>query len=117
MQPPPIHHLPAVLAAGSGATLAATSTVGYLGWVMMASLVELVAVIRVIQRPAENWAHRNWSKLAWVLSVLYLAPTLGGYPIPVGAIAAIWRTRRRPTGPPAPGQPPMAQGSPDWPKP
>jgi hypothetical protein len=118
MHPSPVHHLPAMLAAGSGATFATTSTtVGYIGWVMMASLVELVAVIRVTQQPAENWSHRNWSKLAWVLAILYLAPTLAGYPIPVGAIAAIWRTRRRPTGPPATGQAPIAEGSPDWPGP
>jgi hypothetical protein len=60
--------------------------------------------------------HRNWSKLAWVLAVLYVAPPLAGYPIPVGAIAAIWRTRRRSDTSTAPGLP-RADGSPDWPLP
>jgi hypothetical protein len=62
-------------------------------------VLALVAVIRIIRRPDEDWPHKNWSRIAWVLTVLYLAVPIGGYPIPIGAITALWRTRRRPSGP------------------
>jgi hypothetical protein len=111
-------HLSATLAAGPGATSAtASSAAGYLVRVVLSGLVGLVAVIRILRQSAEYWSHRNWSKLAWVLAILYMAPHLGGYPIPVGATAAIWRTRRSPTGPQVPGQVPMADCSSDWPWP
>jgi hypothetical protein len=113
-----VGHVPVALTAARGATIvAATTAAGHLTWTLLSGLLSLVAVIRVLRQPAENWSHRNWSKLAWVLAIGYLAPPLGGYPMPIGAIAAIWRTRRQPNPPPAPGQPPMAEGSSDWPWP
>lgn len=105
------------LAAGPGPLLAvASGTFSYLAWIVLCGTIGLVAVIRVLRQPANEWRHRNWSKLAWVAAILYVAPLLGGYPIPIGAMAAIWRTRRR-VSPETPSQIPRAQGSPDWPFP
>jgi hypothetical protein len=96
------------------ATIAAVATpvaASYFGWMVLTGLIVLVAVIRVIHRPAEAWPHRNWSKVAWVLAVLYVTVPLGGFPIPIGAVAAVWHTRRRPQ-PSFPYQLPTAEGSP-----
>ena len=95
----------------------ANNAASHLAWILLSGLAALVAVVRVLRQPAQNWKHRNWSKLAWIGAALSLPPVLGGYPIPIGAVAAIWRTRQRTTRPDAPGQIPHAQGSPDWPFP
>ena len=123
------------LPAGTLATVVAPGRAIYIGWLVFVSALGLVAVIRIIRRPDEDWPHKNWSRIAWVLTVLYLAVPIGGYPIPIGAIAAVWRTRRRaskpagpaglpglagPAGPavPAGSSPiPVAQGSPHRPLP
>jgi hypothetical protein len=93
-----------------------TSAATYLGWVFLSGVVGLVAVIRVLRQPADRWRHRSWSKVAWVLAILYIAPPLAGYPIPVGAIAAIWRTGGSNNSSTQPGLP-RAEGSPNWPLP
>jgi hypothetical protein len=72
---------------------------GHLGWVFITGTVGLVAIIRILRRPADQWSHGTWSKIAWILIVLYIAVPLAGYPIPLGAGAAIWRTRRPKTTP------------------
>jgi hypothetical protein len=82
----------------------------FLAWILVSGLVALVAVIRVMRRPAPDWPHGLWSKIGWVLVVLYLAVPVAGYPIPVGAVAAIWRTRRPET--PRPAELPYAHGGP-----
>lgn len=102
------HQLPVNLAVVPGPA-------GYLGWIVVAGLVSLVAVIRVLRQPAEAWRRRNWSKLAWVLAILYLAPIVGGWPVPVGAIAAIWRTRNRRSATTLGIH--QVEGNPDWPLP
>lgn len=70
---------------------------------LLSGLLGLVAVIWFVLQPAENRSHRDWSKIARVLTILYLAPPLSAHPIPIGAIVAIWHNRHRPTGAPAPG--------------
>jgi hypothetical protein len=73
----------------------------YLAWVLVFGIVVLVAAIRVLRRPAAEWPHGMWSKIAWIVAILYIVVPLSGYPIPLGAVAAIWRTRRPPTARPA----------------
>jgi len=77
------------------------SAADYLAWVLVCGTVALVAAVRVLRRPAAEWPHGMWSKIGWIIAILYLAIPLGGYPIPFGAIAAIWRTRRPPNSRPA----------------
>lgn len=114
MQPSLPHQL-YPLAAAPGLALATVSgAAGYLFWLMLVGICELVAVVRVLRHPVENWPHRHWSTLGWVLASLCLAPALGGYPIPVGAIATIWRTVRRPAGPTTYYGIPMHEGSPEF---
>jgi len=116
MHSPLFNHL--TVATGAGGTLAdVNGAAGYVVWVFLSGLIALVAVIRVLRQPADNWKHGNWSKVAWVAATLYLAPIVGGYPVPMGAIAAIWRTSRHSTTSDGPGQHPRAEGSPDWPWP
>jgi hypothetical protein len=64
------------------------------GSVSLGGLLGVVAVIRVLRRRTDNWTHGNWSKVASVLAVADIAPALGGYPLPAGADAALWRTHR-----------------------
>ena len=97
----------------TGTTLATETAISYLAWILLSGLVGLVAVIRVLRQPAAKWKHPNWSRLAWVVAILYVAPILGGYPIPVAAIAAIWSTRRPRPEPAPPGQLPLTEGSAD----
>jgi hypothetical protein len=101
----------------TGTTLATETAISRLGWILLSGLVGLVAVIRVLRQPAAKWKHPTWSRLAWVVAILYVAPILGGYPIPVGAITAIWSTRRPRPEPASPGQLPLTQGSADFPFP
>ena len=111
-------HLASNISTGSNTVLAvAHGAFSYLSWILLCGLLGLVAVIRVVRQPAQSFKHLNWSKVAWIAAILYLAPVLGGYPIPIGGIAAIWRTRRRPTPADPPVQLPRAQGSPNWPFP
>ena len=105
----PSDHLTVMLATVNGAA-------SYLAWITVSGLVAFVAIVRVIRRPAEQWKHANWSKLGWVLAAFYIAPIVGGYPIPVGAIAAIWRTTRYQPSPNTTGLPPV-EGTPGWPLP
>jgi uncharacterized membrane protein len=86
----------------------ATGAVDFLAWILICGVVGLVAVIRVLRRPTAEWTHGMWSKIGWIAVILYVAIPLGGYPIPFGAIAAIWCTRRPPTARPA--QLPYADG-------
>lgn len=100
-----------------GGVLAVTTGVGHLGWVMLSGAVALVAIIRVLRQPASTWKRRNWSKLLWVIAILYVALPIAGYPIPLGAIAAIWRTGRRRDSATCPTPLPLEEGSSDWPFP
>jgi hypothetical protein len=81
---------------------------GHLGWGLIAGTVGLIAIIRILRRPTADWSHGVWSKVAWILVVLYVTVPLAGYALPLGAGAAIWRTRR----PKTTGQPqlPFADG-------
>jgi hypothetical protein len=104
--------MPAPLFPAPSITVAAASpgpAAFFLAWIITSGLVALVAVIRVMRRPAADWLHGLWSKIGWVLLVLYLAVPVAGYPIPVGAVAAIWRTR--PPQPPRPAELPYADGT------
>jgi hypothetical protein len=99
---PLIQDLSTTLAAGPGVTPAtAYGVAGYLGWVLLSGLVGLVAVIWFLRQPAENWPHRDWSKIARVLTILYLAPPLSAPPSPSdplspsGTTGAAQRARRR----------------------
>ncbi|MDQ6615489.1 MAG: hypothetical protein M3083_12275 [Actinomycetota bacterium] len=97
--------------------LAATHGASHLAWVLATGLVALLAVIRVLRQPAGHWKYRNWSKLAWVIAILYLAPALGGYAIPIAAMAAIARTRTQPGLLSTRSQLPEGEGTSDWPLP
>jgi hypothetical protein len=79
----------------------------YLAWILICGVVAL-AVARVVRRPADDWPHGMWSKIGWILVIAYVAIPLGGYLLPLGAAAAMWRTRRPPSAPPA--QLPYADG-------
>ncbi|MGH3429916.1 MAG: hypothetical protein ACRDQZ_20500 [Mycobacteriales bacterium] len=54
-----------------------------------------------------------WSKAAWVAAALLLTFPIAGLPVPVGAIAAIWRTRT--LGPAGYSGLPREQGGQVWP--
>jgi hypothetical protein len=88
----------ATTAPGAGAFLISALTTAAL---------TVVAVIRVVRRPAHEWPHGTWSKIGWVLIILNLVIPLGGFLIPVGAIAALINTRR-PQTTPGPAQLPYA---------
>jgi hypothetical protein len=95
--------MPTPLSPSPTNTLAAASplTAGHFGWALIAGAVGLVAIIRVVRRPAGEWTHGMWSKVGWILVILYVIVSLAGYPLPIGAGAAIWRTRRPKVAPTA----------------
>ena len=73
-----------------------------------------LAVARVAWRQSTVWSHGWWSRAGWILAASYLTwSPWHGLVIPVGAAAAIYRTRRRPDPPPV-DPVPFASGGPDW---
>jgi hypothetical protein len=105
----------AALHAGSAVALGAViAPATYFGWILACGLACIVAIVRVLRRPAEHWPHRNWSKLAWIAAALYLSIPFAGYPIPVGAIAAIWATTKEPSQPATTLNLPIEPGNPQW---
>ena len=105
----------AAVDAGSAVALGAViAPATYFGWIVACGLACIVAIVRVIRRPAEYWPHGNWSKLAWVAAALYLSIPYAGYPIPVGAIAAIWATTKEPSQPPRTLTLPVEPGDREW---
>lgn len=108
-------------AGGAGpAHLLATSTgivVGAYVWSALCALLMLVAVIRIVRRPKEEWRHGNWSKVGWVAAVMLLTVSLAGLALPVGASAACWRTRRDGRRNRTAGQLPRETGAGIWPYP
>lgn len=102
----PIFPTPNPTLAAAGPAVAA-----FLAWMVLTGLVSLLALIRVVRRPADQWPHGNVSKILWVLAVLYGVWPVAGFPIAFGAIAAIYRTRR-PADTVPPGQLPMVEGTP-----
>jgi hypothetical protein len=82
-----VYQLPADAAVGPAVIVAAMTPATLLVWAVLCAVVAVVAIIRGLRQPAEDWPHGNWSMLGWVLLTVYLAPPLAGYPIPLGAIA------------------------------
>ena len=93
-----------ILAATTLSTL-----IGRLLWNLAASVVMIIAVIRVFAVAAAAWPRKHWSKAAWIAAALWVTWHLGGLVVPVGAIAAIVQARaavqRAETPPPIPALP------------
>ena len=71
-------------------------------------VIMAVAVTRIIRLHRSAWAHGGWSKLAWVTAAIVIVWSLGPIPVPLGALAALSRTRGRPANSPIP----FAEGEP-----
>ncbi len=81
----------------SALLLTATPSAGVLVeeliWNAAVCVAAIVALVRILRLPAARWAHRYWSKAAWIAAVVWGNWKLGLVVIPVGTIAAIWHTR------------------------
>ena len=67
--------------------------VGTLMWNAVASVVILIAVIRVVTVAAEAWPRHRWSKAGWIVAALWVSLHVGGLVLPVGAIVALVQAR------------------------
>ena len=54
----------------------------------------IVAVVRIIRTGADRWAHGGWSKAGWLFLALWWSWSTRFGVVPVGAMLAIWQTRR-----------------------
>lgn len=54
----------------------------------------LVAVVRIVTTDTGRWAHGRYSQAAWTLLVVWLIWNTRLGVLPIGAIAAIWKTHR-----------------------
>ena len=59
---------------------------------LLATVIMFVALIRIIATPRQKWAHGLLSKTAWIVATIWFAPYVGWLVLPVGALAAIWKT-------------------------
>lgn len=81
------------------------TTAGVLGLQLLTGLASLalwvIAMGRIAWRESVTWKHGWWSRLAWMLIATLISWTPApGLLLPLGAIAAIYRTRRRPASSP-----------------
>jgi hypothetical protein len=80
---------------------------------LIATVVIFVALVRILATPNQRWAHGWLSKLAWIIATVWFTPYLGLLVLPVGALAAIWKTHDLRSKPgPDPLQVPFAEGNP-----
>jgi len=92
---------------------AAGRSAGAVALDVVATLITFVALVRIVITPRDRWAHGRLSKTAWILATLWLIPYVGSLVLPLGGLAAIWKTRRLSRkGAPDPLDVPLAEGSP-----
>jgi hypothetical protein len=64
--------------------------------ILVVDLLALAAVVVAIKRVAatdtSRWAHGGWSKAWWIVLALWMAWSTRFGVLPIGALAAIWRT-------------------------
>ena len=68
------------------------SSVGAVILDLVSTAVIFIALIRIIATPREHWAHGHLSKAAWIIAAVWFTPYVGAIVVPVGALAAIWKT-------------------------
>lgn len=77
-------------------TLAVTT--GQWAGAMLVALIGLVvvfaALVRVAAAPRDLWPHGRLSKTAWIIATLWFTLHSGPMILPLGAIAALWKTHR-----------------------
>lgn len=77
-------------------TLAAT-TGQWAGAILVAIIgivVVFAALVRIAVTPRELWPHGRVSKTAWIIATLWFTLHNGPMILPLGAIAALWKTHR-----------------------
>lgn len=59
---------------------------------LVSAALTFVALVRIVGTPRERWAHGHLSKTAWIIASIWFSPYLGAIVVPIGALAAIWKT-------------------------
>lgn len=82
-----------------------SNTAGLIAIDLAAGAVGLAAIYRIWDTPPRLWPHRNWSRAAWTIAVVWLNVVSAHVLWPVGAVMALRqaaKNRKKPTSmPPA----------------
>lgn len=78
-------------------TILAATTGQWAGALLVAIIgivVVFAALVRIAVTPRDRWPHGRLSKTAWIIATLWFTLHSGPMILPLGAIAALWKTHR-----------------------
>ena len=105
--------MPALIHAAQTAATTPTAVLGVELENLAGGVIDIIAAIRAVRIPADQWNHGRWSKTAAVLAALFVGFHIGLVFLPLGA-AAVWaqttKLARKPDPRPVPSPLPLADG-------